>query len=70
MYFPKINMEDGTLIELEMCATQMRNLRVNRASTEDARWLASVLTREGKVFGTKVVHSEDIGKSSLLRLVW
>ena len=35
-------------------ATQIRHFRANRARGEDARWLAELLSREGRTFGTRV----------------
>jgi poly-gamma-glutamate synthesis protein (capsule biosynthesis protein) len=42
-----------------MIPMQIRNFRLNRASEADARWLAAVLTREGRKLGTQVELNED-----------
>jgi poly-gamma-glutamate synthesis protein (capsule biosynthesis protein) len=42
-----------------MKPTRMRNFRVNRASREEAAWLAEVLDREGKRFGARVEMDGD-----------
>ena len=40
-------------------ATQIRHFRANRARGEDARWLAELLSREGRAFGTRVELQPD-----------
>jgi poly-gamma-glutamate capsule biosynthesis protein CapA/YwtB (metallophosphatase superfamily) len=66
MYFPTIRIDDGMLVDLEMVPLQIRNMRLNRASRADAKWLASTLDREGKSLGTRVRHCTD----DVLRLEW
>ena len=38
---------------------QIRHFRVNRARSEDARWLESALDREGRKLGTYVERQPD-----------
>jgi poly-gamma-glutamate synthesis protein (capsule biosynthesis protein) len=52
MYLPTLDAATGALVRLELVATQMRRFRVQRASREDAEWLAALLSREGRQFGT------------------
>lgn len=59
MYFPRIDPDSGKLTGLTMTPTQIRHLRVNRASRNDARWLADTLNREGLALGTRVALGED-----------
>jgi len=59
MYFPTFDAATGTLVRLELVATQMRRFRVQRASVEDAQWLAEFLEREGRPFGTRASLRED-----------
>jgi poly-gamma-glutamate synthesis protein (capsule biosynthesis protein) len=59
MYFVSMDPETGGLIHLKMIPMQIRNFRLNRASEADARWLAAVLTREGRKLGTQVELNED-----------
>lgn len=59
MYFVGMDPETGRLVRLRMVPMQIRNFRLNRASEADARWLAAVLNREGKRFGTRVELNED-----------
>jgi poly-gamma-glutamate synthesis protein (capsule biosynthesis protein) len=53
MYFMTFD-DAGTLAKLEMVPTRMRRFRVTEASPEDARWLASTLTRTCGALGTSV----------------
>ncbi|PKN67948.1 MAG: poly-gamma-glutamate biosynthesis protein [Deltaproteobacteria bacterium HGW-Deltaproteobacteria-15] len=66
MYFADFNTLTGRLVRLEMRPTKIKNFRVNLASREDARWLADVLDREGKSFGTRVKK----GRDNVLTLQW
>src|SRR5574341_97505 len=66
MYFARIDPETGRLLSLEMTPTQVRHFRVIRASPADSAWLAEVLNREGKSYGTGVVMID----SNRLRLKW
>jgi poly-gamma-glutamate capsule biosynthesis protein CapA/YwtB (metallophosphatase superfamily) len=66
MYFPKVRIEDGSLVSLEMVPLQIHNMRLNRASHADAEWLARTLDREGKALNTRV----RLGPDDVLRLVW
>jgi poly-gamma-glutamate synthesis protein (capsule biosynthesis protein) len=59
MYFVRMDPETGGLIHLKMIPMQIRNFRLNRAPEADARWLAAVLTREGRKLGTQVELNED-----------
>jgi poly-gamma-glutamate synthesis protein (capsule biosynthesis protein) len=49
-----------------MTPTQIKNFKVNRTSRRDALWLANVVDREGKKFGTRVKLDED----NRLTLLW
>lgn len=66
MYFASVDPLTGKLAQLEMAPTQIKYFKVNRASREDALWLANILNREGKKFGTRVELNEDNG----LALFW
>ena len=48
-----------------MVPTRIRNMRINRADTEDVRWLEETLNREGRDLGTIAV-----GDGGLLKLRW
>jgi poly-gamma-glutamate synthesis protein (capsule biosynthesis protein) len=66
MYFARLDPATGKLLSLDMTPTQIRHFRVNRAKPADAKWLADVLTREGRGRGTHVVLDAD----NRLRLKW
>jgi poly-gamma-glutamate synthesis protein (capsule biosynthesis protein) len=66
LYFAKVDPGTGRLLSLIMTPTQMRHFRVNYASAGDAAWLAAVLNREGRNFGTGVTMIEG----NRLRLLW
>lgn len=59
MYFPTLSAATGALVRLELVPTQLNRFRVQRAPTEDARWLAELLQREGRWFGTGARVRED-----------
>ncbi len=59
MYLPTVRQSDGVLERLDMVPLQIRKFRLNRAVPADAAWLADVLTREGRRFGTRVRQAAD-----------
>ena len=59
IYFPTLDAATGRLARLALAPTQIRHFRANRARSEDARWLAELLSREGRVFGTQVESQPD-----------
>ena len=65
-YFPSLDPATGELRALEMAPFAHRRLRLERAPEEDARWLATLLTREGEPFGT----AADLVEDGRLRLRW
>jgi poly-gamma-glutamate capsule biosynthesis protein CapA/YwtB (metallophosphatase superfamily) len=67
MYFVTIYPATGKLARLEMVPMQIRKFRLNRTSEKDTRWLADVLSREGRQrFNTDI----KITKQKTLQLVW
>jgi poly-gamma-glutamate synthesis protein (capsule biosynthesis protein) len=58
MYFPVFG-ASGALEQFTLVPTRVRHLRVNRAHGEDVAWLATMMTREGAAFGTRVVREPD-----------
>jgi poly-gamma-glutamate synthesis protein (capsule biosynthesis protein) len=54
MYFVRVHRGNGTLHELEMTPLQINNFRLNRATNADAGWLAALLDRVSRPFGTSV----------------
>jgi poly-gamma-glutamate synthesis protein (capsule biosynthesis protein) len=65
MYFPRLDRRSGRLRGLMMTPTRLERLRVIRASAAEARWLAGVLSRESRRFGTRVEAAGDEGVLSL-----
>jgi poly-gamma-glutamate synthesis protein (capsule biosynthesis protein) len=59
MYFPTVSARDGKLLGLTMTPTHIRHFRVNRASPDDARWIAATLDRESRALGTRVEKASD-----------
>ncbi len=59
MYFPTLDADTGRLLRLELVATQMKRMRVQRASAADSRWRRALLDREGWRFGTWTEAAAD-----------
>jgi poly-gamma-glutamate synthesis protein (capsule biosynthesis protein) len=59
MYFASVDPSTGKLLRLLMTPTRTQRLRVNRASSAEARWLRDILTREGAKFGNRVQMNDD-----------
>ena len=58
MYFADID-TNGDLVQLRLVPLHMRRLRLERASTADAQWLAQTLDRESAPFGVRVRRQPD-----------
>jgi poly-gamma-glutamate synthesis protein (capsule biosynthesis protein) len=58
MYFPALDTATGRLARLTMTPTRVRHFRVHRAAPEEGRWLAGLLDRTGRDFGTRVRPDE------------
>ena len=58
MYFPTFR-ASGELERFTLVPTRVRHFRVNRAHGEDVAWLATMMSREGAPFGTRVVRETD-----------
>lgn len=50
MFFPSLDCATGHAIAMEMTPMQIRNLRLNRPSVEDTRWLCATLNRISRTF--------------------
>ena len=57
MYFVSLDSVKGKLVKVQMIPTQIKCLRVQRASREDLLWLRNILNREGSKLGTQVQWS-------------
>jgi poly-gamma-glutamate capsule biosynthesis protein CapA/YwtB (metallophosphatase superfamily) len=53
-YLASIDRDTGEIVEMKMIPFSMRRLRLERATAADGRWLAAVLSREGRRWGTTV----------------
>ncbi len=58
MYFADID-TNGDLVQLRLVPLHMRRLRLERATTADAEWLAQTLDRESAAFGVRVRRQPD-----------
>lgn len=56
MYFPTLDTVTGKLVRLALTPKRIRGFRVNLATDEDTAWLAEMLRREGRRFGTRVAR--------------
>lgn len=65
MYFPELD-TNGRLLRLAMAPLQRHRLRLIRAQSSDAKWLADCLTLASREFGTRVILAPD----GELRLHW
>ena len=59
MYFPEFDAGTGKLLAMKMIPMKIEKLRLNRAKTEDAKWLQDVLDRESKKLGAEVRRDEN-----------
>jgi poly-gamma-glutamate capsule biosynthesis protein CapA/YwtB (metallophosphatase superfamily) len=64
LYLPRLDPTSGKLVELHMAPLQARQMRLNRASHRDARWLSTVLDKVSRHLGSRI----DLGSDGLLRL--
>lgn len=65
MYFAGMDPETGKLVQLKMVPTRIKYFKVNRASKEEALWLADTLNRADKRFGTEI----DLRENNVLTLL-
>ncbi|MHB8875817.1 MAG: CapA family protein [Myxococcaceae bacterium] len=63
MYFVTLETGTGALLGLRAVPMQIRNLRLNRASAGDARWMAATLDAISRDFGTRVEVGPDLSLS-------
>ncbi|HUL94129.1 MAG TPA: CapA family protein [Burkholderiales bacterium] len=54
MYFPTFDAASGRLVRLSLTPTRIARFRAVRATEEEGSWLAAMLEREGRRFGTRV----------------
>jgi poly-gamma-glutamate synthesis protein (capsule biosynthesis protein) len=66
LYFPTIDATTGSMTNFHMAPTQKHRFRIRRADQQATAWLASVLSREGHLFGTRALPDPE----GLLNLQW
>jgi len=66
MYFADIDAESSDVHNVEMIPLQVRSLRLNTASDEDAEWVRATIDRESARFGARVERASENG----LKLSW
>ena len=59
MYFVTMDSSTRKLLCLEMAPFEIKRFRLQRATHQDATWLADTLSREGKPFGTQLRLNAD-----------
>lgn len=59
LYLASLDPANGRLLHLQMLVTQIRRLRVQRATPLDVRWMHDLLTRQGQPFGVQVQLHQD-----------
>jgi poly-gamma-glutamate synthesis protein (capsule biosynthesis protein) len=59
MYFVTMDRLAGTLTHFAMTPLQIKRFRLQRVSTQDAKWLQATLSREGKKLGSRVELDPD-----------
>jgi len=64
LYLPRLDPTSGELTELKMAPLQARQMRLHRASDENARWLRKTLDRFSRRFGSRI----DLGADDWLTL--
>lgn len=64
LYLVRLDQTSGRLVDLTMAPLQARQLRLHRASNDDAKWLQTVLAAAGQSFGTQI----DLDSNGRLRL--
>jgi poly-gamma-glutamate capsule biosynthesis protein CapA/YwtB (metallophosphatase superfamily) len=64
LYLPRLDPTSGELIELKMAPLQARQMRLHRASAENARWLRKTVDKVSRRFGSRI----DLGADGWLTL--
>jgi poly-gamma-glutamate synthesis protein (capsule biosynthesis protein) len=58
MYFASVDAGSGELLGLELTPLQIKNFRLNRASSDDAEWLRDTIERASKEVGTRLQRAD------------
>jgi poly-gamma-glutamate synthesis protein (capsule biosynthesis protein) len=59
LYFAAVDGQTGGLAELRMVPMRMRNMRLERAPSEDAEWLRATVMEMSRRFETRIDMSTD-----------
>ncbi len=59
MYFVTMEPSSGRLVRLHLVPTRIKQFKINKASSREARWLQDVLNRESREFGIQVAVDPD-----------
>ena len=59
LYFASLAADTGALAALRMVPMQAKNMRLHHASAADSAWLADVLNRISRRFGSHISHQPD-----------
>jgi poly-gamma-glutamate synthesis protein (capsule biosynthesis protein) len=58
-YLPRLHVASGELIELRMVPMRIRRMRLERATADDATWLARLLSRISQAYGSRIAATAD-----------
>lgn len=64
LYLPKLDPATGELAELGMVPLRARQMRLHRASSNEAAWLRRILDKVSRRFGSRI----ELGPDGLLSL--
>jgi poly-gamma-glutamate synthesis protein (capsule biosynthesis protein) len=59
MYFVTMEPSTGRLVRLHLVPTRIKQFKINKVSSREARWLQDVLNRESGEFGIQVAVNPD-----------
>jgi poly-gamma-glutamate synthesis protein (capsule biosynthesis protein) len=59
MYFPRLNLKDGTLLSLEIYPLKLKNFCLQAPSKEEVEWVLFILNRESNHFGAEFYYHQD-----------
>ena len=59
LYLATVDPGSGMLLGLELVPTRIHRFRLTRPEEDDVRWLAGILDREGRAFGTRIRLADE-----------
>ncbi len=66
MYLPTFDPSSGKLVRFALAPTLIRRFRLSTPSAADIQWMADMLNREGRLFGTSV----HLGDRNIFEVNW